>query len=97
MTFGEIINYILYGISGFCFGIFASRYSVFAAAKIAAAWEREGTAGLLSRIPQLLFLVFTFFLFPIWFIAKTTAGGFIYYAILIYFFSKGYNKYIKKG
>ncbi|MCD8199296.1 MAG: hypothetical protein LUD24_03850 [Phascolarctobacterium sp.] len=97
MTFDEIINYILYGISGFCFGIFASRYSVFAASKIASVWEREGAAGFLSCIPQLLFLVVAFFLFPVWFIAKTTTGGFIYYAILIYFFSKGYNKYIKKG
>ena len=36
MTFGEICNYFLYALSGFFFGIFASRYSILAAIKIGA-------------------------------------------------------------
>lgn len=95
MNFGEIVNYILYGISGLCFGMFASRYSVLSAVKIAERWREEGFTSLFSCLPQLLFLFAAFFLFPTWFISKTPTGGFVYYAIVIYFFSKGYRTYIK--
>ena len=40
----------------------------------------------------LLFLV----LFPFWLITRTEAGGFIYYATLLFFFTKGYRA-DKKG
>lgn len=96
MTFGEIINYILYGFSGFCFGIFASRYSVLAAAKIMSKLKSSGfMGGLLGSLPQLLFILVTFFLFPVWFITRTPIGGFFYCAVLVYFFSKGYRTYIR--
>ncbi len=95
MAFSDIVNYILYGISGFCFGIFASRYSVFAAVKIAAAVKGSGLAGIIASLPQLVFLIFCFFLFPVWFISRTTTGGFFYCAVLVYFFSKGYRMHIR--
>ena len=94
MTFTAIVNYILYGLSGFCFGIFASRYSVLAALKIKESWGNG--SNLLQLLPSLLFLGISFFIFPLWFITKTNVGGFIYYAVLLFFFSRGYNTYIKK-
>lgn len=96
MSFSAIVHYILYGISGFCFGAFASRYSVLAAAAAADKYRQEGISSILSCLPQLLFMFTAFFLFPTWFITKTTVGGFIYYAVLIYFFSKGYRLHVKK-
>lgn len=95
MDFGEIINYILYAISGFCFGIFGSRYSVLASVKIREKISTEGISGLLSSLPQLLFILISFFVFPVLFISKTTVGGFFYCLVLIYFFSKGYKTYIQ--
>lgn len=89
MSFGAIVNYILYGLSGILFGIFASRYSVFAALHIKGRYREEGLAGLTACLPQLLLLFVTFFLFPTWFISKTPTGGFFYYLVLVYFFSKG--------
>lgn len=96
MSFGIIINYILYTISGFCFGAFASRYSVLSAAAIATKYREEGISAAFSCLPQLLFVFTAFFLFPTWFITKTPLGGFVYYSVLIYFFSKGYRQYVKK-
>ena len=93
MTFAAIINYILYGLSGFCFGIFASRYSVLAFLKLKEAWQ-QGLSPV--NLLHLLFLGLSFFIFPLWFITKTTVGGFVYYAVLLYFFSRGYHTYIKK-
>lgn len=89
MSFGEIVNYILYGFSGICFGVFASRYSIFAALRIKEKYREEGLACFLNIFPQLLFLAVSFFLFPTWFISKTPTGGFFYYAFLIFFFNKG--------
>ena len=96
MSFSIIVNYILYGISGFYFGAFASRYSVLASAAVAEKYRNEGISGLLSCMPQLLFIFTAFFLFPTWFITKTTVGGFVYYAFLLYFFSRGYSIRVKK-
>lgn len=96
MSFSIIINYILYGISGFCFGAFASRYSVLAAAAIAEKYRSEGISGVLSCLPQLLFIFTAFFIFPTWFITRTPVGGFVYYAVLLYFFSCGYRLHVKK-
>lgn len=97
MDISQLLNYALYGISGLCFGVFASRYSVFAASRLAQLYRSGGLAALFSGLPQMLFLFLTFFLFPTWFITKTPTGGFVYYAILIYFFNKGYRQYIQKG
>lgn len=96
MTFSALVNYILYGISGFCFGTFASRYSVLAAAAVAERYRHEGISCILSCLPQLLFMFTAFFLFPAWFITKTSMGGFVYYAVLLYFFNRGYRLHVKK-
>ena len=61
----NFLSQILYVISGFLFGIFASRYSVLSIAFIA---------------------------FPLLFSTRTVMGSFVYYAVLLFFFSKGYNK-----
>ncbi len=96
MTFGEIINYFLYALSGFCFGIFASRYSVLSLGKTMLNVKSDGLlSGMLGSLPQLLFLFAAFFIFPVWFITKTPVGGFFYCAVLIYFFNKGYRTYIR--
>lgn len=89
MDFSEIVNWLLYAFSGICFGVFASRYSVLAARYIKARFHEESIACLFSCLPQILFIITAFFLFPTWFISKTTTGGFFYYAVLAFFFSKG--------
>lgn len=89
MSFSQIITYILYGFSGICFGIFASRYSVFAMRHIRSSFAEEGLACIFSILPQLLLLAVSFVLFPTWFISRTPTGGFFYYLVLIYFFNKG--------
>lgn len=89
MNFGEMVNWLLYAFSGICFGVFASRYSVLSAIHIKNKYQEEGIACLFNCLAQLLFITVTFFLFPTWFISKTTVGGFFYYVVLVYFFSKG--------
>lgn len=89
MDFSHIVNWLLYGFSGLCFGVFASRYSVLSTIYIKNKYHEEGIACFFSCLPQLLFLATSFFLFPTWFISKTPTGGFFYYAVLVYFFSKG--------
>lgn len=95
MSFSETINYILYAISGFCFGIFASRYSVLSSAKIKDRLAEQGLKGLLGTLPQLAFILGSFFVFPVLFISKTVVGGFFYCLVLIYFFTKGYKTYVQ--
>lgn len=89
MTFHQIVTYLLYGLGGIFFGIFASRYSVLSALKIKTAWREEGFLGLTSCLPQTLFLFVSFFLFPSWFLTRTATGGFTYYVCLLFFFNKG--------
>ncbi len=89
MDFSAIINWLLYAFSGLCFGVFASRYSVLAVRHIKACYAAEGVACLFSCLPQALFIITAFFLFPTWFISRTPTGGFFYYAVLAFFFSKG--------
>lgn len=96
MDFSSLLNYILYALSGFCFGIFASRYSVLSCLKIKERVASAGISAILSTLPQLLFLIISFFIFPAWVITKTTVGGFFYCAVLVYFFSRGYRTYIQK-
>ncbi len=97
MSFGAIVNFLLYALSGICFGVFASRYSVLSALHIKGKWHDEGIACFFSCLPQLLFLAVAFFLFPTWFISKTPTGGFFYYAVLAYFFSKGMRTHRNKN
>ena len=82
MNIDTMLSQILYCLSGFLFGIFASRYSVIS-------WRT-----LASRPPLLQCAPYT--LFPFWLITRTEAGGFIYYATLLFFFTKGYRA-DKKG
>lgn len=96
MTFGEICNYFLYALSGFFFGIFASRYSILAAIKLVGNIREKGFgSGIVSSLPQILFIAIAFFIFPVLFITRTQTGGFFYYLVLIYFFNKGYRAYIQ--
>lgn len=95
MTFGEICNYFLYALSGFFFGIFASRYSIISVLKIFDKVREKGIiSGVFGSILQVVFLATAFFIFPVLFINKTQVGGFFYYAVLVYFFNKGYRLYI---
>lgn len=96
MAVGEIINYLLYSFSGLCFGASASRYSVLATMKLQKAFKEKGFSGILACWVSVLFLLLAAFVFPIWFIGKTTVGGFCYYAMFIYFYNKGYRLYIKQ-
>lgn len=94
MDFSEILNYMLYGFSGLCFGASASRYSVLATINLLEAYKEKGLSGVASCWFGLLFLIIAAFIFPIWFIGRTTVGGFCYYAMFIYFYNKGYQLYI---
>ncbi len=92
MDFSTILSKILYGISGFCFGIFASRFSIFSLANILLL-KTKGFSGenIIRTIPFILFLALAFFIFPIYFINKTEIGGYVYYVALLLFFTKGFN------
>lgn len=90
MTIDTMLSQVLYCLSGFLFGIFASRFSVISWRTLA------GKPPLAHCLPCVLFLLTAFFLFPLWFITRTEGGGFIYYATLLFFFSKGYRAN-KKG
>ena len=61
-SFSQIVNSLLYIISGFFFGIFASRHSILA-----------------------------FLVFPSWMASRTTIGAIAYYAVLLFYFSKGWK------
>lgn len=95
MDISEIVNYILYGFSGICFGASASRYSVLATVNMVEAYRKNGFSGLSSCWFGLLFVLIAAFVFPVWFIGRTTVGGFCYYAVFIYFYNRGYQLYIK--
>ncbi len=79
------LSQILYVLSGFFFGIFASRYSVLA-------WRSIKTNGLFASLLQTGILIISFIVFPLLFSTRTLTGSFVYYAVLLFFFSKGYNK-----
>jgi len=98
MSISEIINLVLYGISGFFFGIFASRNSVLAVGKIINNKRLYGLSGQLlwHSLFNLLFLLLAFFIFPVWFSSATTLGAFVYYVVLFYFFNMGYRKMMGK-
>lgn len=89
MNIDTMLSQILYCLSGFLFGIFASRYSVIS-------WRT-----LASRPPLLQcapYVLLSSQLYAVSLLAdyRTEAGGFIYYATLLFFFTKGYRA-DKKG
>ena len=94
MDYETFINSALYLFSGFCFGIFASRFCLLCTAGIIEAYRQSGLTGILKRWYYLAFIIGACFIFPVWFIGRTVVGGFVYYAVLIYFFNKGYQNYI---
>ena len=63
----NLLSQILYVLSGFFFGIFASRYSVLA-------WRAVRSRGLLSAIVQLCVLLLAFIVFPLLFSTRTVAA-----------------------
>ncbi len=79
------LSQILYVLSGFLFGIFASRYSVLA-------WQAIRSRGLFAAVLQVFVLLLAFFIFPLLFSTRTVTGSFIYYAVLLFFFSKGIKR-----
>lgn len=95
MDYESFINSALYIFSGFCFGIFASRFCLLCTAGIIEAYRKSGFTGILKVWYYLAFIIGACFIFPVWFIGKTTIGGFAYFAVLIYFFNKGYFAYRK--
>ena len=94
MDLNEILNIMLYGFSGLCFGASASHYSVLATINMVEAFRKNGFSGLSKCWFGILFLLVAAFVFPVWFIGRTTIGGFCYYAMFIYFYNKGYQMYI---
>ena len=71
MNIDTMLSQILYCLSGFLFGIFASRYSVIS-------WRTLASRPpLLQCAPYVLFIIAAFTLFPFWLITRTEAGGFI--------------------
>jgi uncharacterized membrane protein YGL010W len=98
MTVDTILNTILFIIAGFCFGIFASRYSVIATAKILTAKKVFGVGLRLffGCLASVLFLFIAFFFFPLWLSTHTVVGAFVYYAVLIFYYSMGWRKLHRK-
>ena len=78
----NFLSQILYVFSGFFFGIFASRYSVIC-------WRSIRSRGIFGALIHAGVLVLAFIVFPLLFSTRTLTGSFVYYAVLLYFFSKG--------
>lgn len=81
----NFLSQILYVLSGFFFGIFASRYSVLA-------WHAIRSRGLFAAVLQVCVLLLAFIIFPVLFSTRTVMGSFVYYAVLLFFFSKGIKR-----
>lgn len=81
----NFLSQILYVLSGFLFGIFASSYSVLS-------WRTIRARGIFASLLQVCILLIAFIAFPLLFSTRTVMGSFVYYAVLLFFFSKGYNK-----
>jgi len=93
ITFSHVINLALYGISGFFFGIFASRNSLFSVIKIRSILAEKSFSppSLFILVFNLLFLILAFLVFPAWMSSRTIPGAFVYYAVLLFYFSKGWK------
>ena len=86
MNIDTMLSQILYCLSGFLF-------AAFFLSEVVKIFFRPP---LLQCAPYVLFIIAAFTLFPFWLITRTEAGGFIYYATLLFFFTKGYRA-DKKG
>ena len=98
LGFSQIVNTALYVVSGFFFGIFASRNSLFSVMHIrkTLAGKDFTAAPLLKPVCSVLFIVLAFLVFPSWMASRTTAGAFTYYAVLLFYFSKGWKNLFGK-
>ena len=92
-SFSHIVNSLLYIISGFFFGIFASRHSIFSVINIRRTLtEKDFSAPSLFRLAfSFLFIVLAFLVFPSWMVSRTAIGAIAYYAVLLFYFSKGWK------
>lgn len=92
-SFSQIVNALLYIISGFFFGIFASRHSIFSVITIRKTLaDKDFSAASLFRLAfSVLFIVLSFLVFPSWMATRTTIGAIAYYAVLLFYFSKGWR------
>jgi hypothetical protein len=92
-SFSQIVNSLLYIISGFFFGIFASRHSIFSVINIRRTLaEKDYSPASLFRLAfSFLFMVLAFLVFPSWMASRTTIGAIAYYAVLLFYFSKGWK------
>ena len=93
LSFSQIVNTALYVVSGFFFGIFASRNSIISVLHIRKAFAGKdfSAASLFKMACGVLFIVLSFLVFPSWMASHTTAGAFTYYAVLLFYFSKGWK------
>ena len=90
----EVTSQILYGLSGFLFGIFSCRYGTISTNKMKAAWAEKGFSSpfLLTAMPSLIFLLIAVFIFPIWMSTRTELGAFVYLATFIYYTARNRRK-----
>ena len=92
-SFSHIVNSLLYIISGFFFGIFASRHSIFSVINIRRTLVEKdfSPASLFHLAFSFLFIVLAFLVFPSWMASRTAIGAIAYYAVLLFYFSKGWK------
>lgn len=83
----DILSQILYGISGFLFGIFAVRNGRMCATKLTGLWHTHGfsLSTLWYALPYILIVFILGIVFPIWLYSRTPTGGFVYLATIVYF------------
>ncbi len=95
LTFSQIVNTALYVVSGFFFGIFASRNSLFSVMRIRKTFAKKehSPASIFKTVYSILFIVLAFLVFPSWMATRTTVGAFAYYAVLLFYFSKGWKNF----
>ena len=88
-NFSHIVNSLLYIISGFFFGIFASRHSIFSVINIRRTFaDKDFSPAALFRLAfSILFVVLAFLIFPSWMATRTAIGAIAYYAVLLFYFS----------
>ena len=76
-SFSQIVNSLLYIISGFFFGIFASRHSIFSVMNIRRTLaDKDYSSAVLFRLAfSILFLALAFLVFPSWMASRTAIGA----------------------
>ena len=90
----NFLSQLLYGISGYLFGIFACRFGNISIHKTKTAWAEHcfSAAFIIAALPSLLILLLAVFLFPVWFSTRTQVGAFVYLATFIVYTSRSRRK-----